>query len=192
MLHSNPLLDALLTRFAGGAQQQPQQPAAPQPQPQQPLRPGGGTSWLSALTGGQNFANNPANGFQPTAGDHLQGIAHSMMQHYRGKGGEYGGPQLNPGVNASPDAPALAQILAALGPGGQPGGPGQGPLAAPAITGGPLPPAVGGAVPMDAGDSYFLRPGGAQARQGMVPPTMQTAGNGWGSLRPLMQGGGVY
>lgn len=40
-------------------------------------------SWLAALTGAGQFANNPANGFQPTFGDALQGIGHSMAEHYR-------------------------------------------------------------------------------------------------------------
>lgn len=39
--------------------------------------------FLSKLTGAQAFANNPANGFKPTFGDGLQGIGHSMMEHYR-------------------------------------------------------------------------------------------------------------
>lgn len=39
--------------------------------------------WLVAATGAQQFANNPANNFMPTAGDALQGIGHSMMEHYR-------------------------------------------------------------------------------------------------------------
>lgn len=39
--------------------------------------------WLAQLTGAGAFANNPANGFAPTFGDGLQGIGHSLMEHYR-------------------------------------------------------------------------------------------------------------
>lgn len=39
--------------------------------------------WLANLTGANAFANNPANGFQPTMGDAAQGIGHDMMEHYR-------------------------------------------------------------------------------------------------------------
>lgn len=39
--------------------------------------------WLIHATGAQSFANNPLNGFTPTIGDALQGIGHSMMEHYR-------------------------------------------------------------------------------------------------------------
>ena len=109
-------------------------------------------SWLSALTGGNKFANNPANGFVPTFGDHLQGIGHSMMQHYRGEGGNYGGPKLIDGVNVAPGTAGpsakLSDILPALNPG--PGGPvpqinpgvptGPAPLAP--TTGRPMPPVL--------------------------------------------------
>jgi hypothetical protein len=40
-------------------------------------------SWLANLTGATQFANNPANNFAPTFGDALQGIGHSMAEHYR-------------------------------------------------------------------------------------------------------------
>ena len=39
--------------------------------------------WLIKATGAAQFANNPNNGFQPTIGDALQGIGHSMMENYR-------------------------------------------------------------------------------------------------------------
>lgn len=75
-------------------------------------------AWLAALTNANKFANNPANSFQPTLGDALQGIGSSMMQHYRG--------QPNPGAGmlradaVAPTAPLpppqalpLAQIIGA-------------------------------------------------------------------------------
>jgi hypothetical protein len=40
-------------------------------------------SWLASMTGAQAFANNPLNGFQPTMGDAMQGIGHSLAEHYR-------------------------------------------------------------------------------------------------------------
>jgi hypothetical protein len=40
-------------------------------------------SWLMNATGAGAFANNPANGFKATLGDAMQGIGHSMMEHYR-------------------------------------------------------------------------------------------------------------
>ena len=40
-------------------------------------------AWFANMTGAQAFAQNPANGFQPTLGDAFQGIGHSMMEHYR-------------------------------------------------------------------------------------------------------------
>lgn len=39
--------------------------------------------WLAKATGANPFAMNPANGFNPTVGDAMQGIGHSMMEHYR-------------------------------------------------------------------------------------------------------------
>lgn len=39
--------------------------------------------WFSKITNAAAFANNPANGFQPTLGDAMQGIGNSMMEHYR-------------------------------------------------------------------------------------------------------------
>ena len=57
-------------------------------------------SWLAGLTGANKFANNPANGFAATFGDMAQAAGHSMAQHYRGKGGQYGGQPLVPGVNS--------------------------------------------------------------------------------------------
>jgi hypothetical protein len=56
--------------------------------------------WLIKATGAAQFANNPANGFKPTAGDALQGIGHSLMEHYR--------------ANAAPQQPA-AQPAAPIG-----------------------------------------------------------------------------
>ncbi len=55
-------------------------------------------NWLSALTGAKQFANNPRNNFQPTFGDGLQGIGHSMMQHHRGQGGKPSAPSPLAGV----------------------------------------------------------------------------------------------
>lgn len=97
-------------------------------------------SWLANLTGANAFANNPANGFQPTFGDALQGIGHDMMQHYRG-------PQQSAGAVPAIAAPATGQGLdpatlmkflsvihpqqaGVVGPQGLPGGaPVQSPLA---------------------------------------------------------------
>jgi hypothetical protein len=50
-------------------------------------------SWLSALTGANKFA---APGGQANFGDLLQAGGHSIMQHYRGQGGQFGAePPLN-------------------------------------------------------------------------------------------------
>lgn len=76
--------------------------------------------WLAALTGAGQFANNPANNFAPTFGDGLQGIGHSMMQHYRGQGGQPAQPAGAPlgqtgtigdllaGLGGAPTAPIQA------------------------------------------------------------------------------------
>jgi len=56
-------------------------------------------SWLIDATGAQPFANNPANNFQPTLGDAMQGIGHSMMSHYRRDPTEApGGPPTPPAL----------------------------------------------------------------------------------------------
>lgn len=60
-------------------------------------------SWLTQASGAQAFANNPANGFQPTMGDVAQGIGHSMMQHYRRADGQ-------PEAQAQGAAPAPAAM----------------------------------------------------------------------------------
>lgn len=73
-------------------------------------------SWLAGLTGADKFANNPANGFAATLGDFAQAAGHSMAQHYRGKGGTYGGPELVPGVNASPDMVQMLPTAPTAGP----------------------------------------------------------------------------
>lgn len=85
-------------------------------------------SWLTALTGGQQFANNPANNFQATLGDGLQGIGHSMMQHYRGQGGQPSA-QGNPaeGLLAALTKDAQPQVL----PGQAPQQPQLGPVPTP-------------------------------------------------------------
>lgn len=84
-------------------------------------------NWLAGLTGADKFANNPANGFGATLGDMAQAAGHSMAQHYRGKGGTYGGTPLIPGENVSPD---LAASLASIIPGAR----------GPEIAGSALPP----------------------------------------------------
>lgn len=64
--------------------------------------------WLIDMTGAMQFANNPANGFQPTMGDALQGIGHSMMEHYRQQlGNRVQGAQGMPGPPGSPGALSL-------------------------------------------------------------------------------------
>lgn len=76
-------------------------------------------NWLSGATGANAFAANPANGYQPTVGDALQGIGHDMMQHYRA------GPSNTSwgGSNASPSAAGGAQglqgLMSLLAPKGQ-------------------------------------------------------------------------
>lgn len=80
-------------------------------------------NWLAGLTGANKFANNPLNGFQATLGDLGQSAVHSMLQHYRGKGGTYGGPAIIEGLNGGPGTatpipevmptPSLASILPA-------------------------------------------------------------------------------
>jgi hypothetical protein len=76
-------------------------------------------NWLAGLTGANKFANNPANGFQATLGDLLQAGGHSILQHYRGNGGQYGGQKLEPGVNVGAGVnlgrQPLAQALQGLG-----------------------------------------------------------------------------
>lgn len=100
-------------------------------------------NWLAGLTGADKFANNPANGFGATLGDMAQAAGHSMAQHYRGKGGTYGGPEIIAGLNGSTGATdnyvrerlsSLADIL--------PGSSG------PAITGEALPPAANAQPPL--------------------------------------------
>lgn len=66
-------------------------------------------NWLVQATGAMKFANNPANGFQPTMGDAMQGIGHSMMNHYRnGQGTPPAGGAPQP---APPPAPMFAAGL---------------------------------------------------------------------------------
>lgn len=60
-------------------------------------------SWLVNAAGAMQFANNPANGFQPTMGDVAQGIGHSMMEHYRAGG-------MAPPATGAPAAPAPSLI----------------------------------------------------------------------------------
>lgn len=74
-------------------------------------------NWLAALTGARQFANNPANNYNPTLGDAFQGIGHSMMQHYRGQGGQPGKP-MAPQINGGPDGLTPAIVAQALGPKG--------------------------------------------------------------------------
>lgn len=82
-------------------------------------------SWLAGLTGANKFANNPETGFQANLGDLFQSAGHSMAQHYRGKGGTYGGNPLIEGLNAGPGlstpipaqpAETLSSILPAAPP----------------------------------------------------------------------------
>lgn len=123
-------------------------------------------SWLAGLTGADKFANNPANGFRATFGDMAQAAGHSIMQHYRGQGGKYGGPTLTPGVNANP---SLASVLSGLGP----------KTPAPqreAITGGELP-TVSNPSPMAAQPEPVSNPAQAQAITSLL-----NGGNPWGRL----------
>lgn len=81
-------------------------------------------NWLSSLTGAQAFANNAANGFQPTIGDALQGIGHSMMEYQRAHTiPGYGVPKtdsiVQPGVNAPPTVPLVAPAPVVPAPIGQ-------------------------------------------------------------------------
>lgn len=72
--------------------------------------------WLIKATGAMKFANNPANNFQPTIGDALQGIGHSMMTHYRrGQEGQAGSAAQQPAVPAVPAVPPV-QIAAPPSP----------------------------------------------------------------------------
>lgn len=61
-------------------------------------------NWLAGLTGANRFANNPANGFRANLGDMAQAAGHSMLQHYRGKGGTYGGNPIIEGLNGGAGA----------------------------------------------------------------------------------------
>lgn len=64
--------------------------------------------WLAQITGAMQFANNPANSFQPTVGDAFQGIGHDMMEHFRAGSG-----QASPGTAANsplPAQPTMAQL----------------------------------------------------------------------------------
>jgi len=121
-------------------------------------------SWLTALTGGQQFANNPANGFRATFGDGLQGIGHSMMEHYRGTAGANTG-----GVQGLDPA-----ILALIKGGGQPqvnGGPGAEMGMKPQLQNVQQPQVNGG--------------GGVTPFTSSLPQTQNSLAQKWGSLAPL-------
>ena len=118
-------------------------------------------SWITALTGADKFANNPENGFAPTWGDALQGIGHSLMQHYRGQGGTYGGPTLFGGVNAAPGMGINGKLADILGPQINPGL--------------PVDPRLG---------MKPMAPTGPQVNPGI--PAQVGASSNWGSLQPLM------
>lgn len=60
--------------------------------------------WLVQASGAMKFANNPANGFAPTMGDVMQGIGHSLAEHYRNGQGVAPGAAPAP----APAAPSLA------------------------------------------------------------------------------------
>jgi hypothetical protein len=69
-------------------------------------------TWLSKMTGAEAFATNPNNMFQPTLGDALQGIGHSMAEHYRrGQGAGMPSPLAGPqATTPAPEPVALPQI----------------------------------------------------------------------------------
>lgn len=78
-------------------------------------------AWLIKATGANAFANNPANGFQPTLGDALQGVGHSMMEHYRrGTGQEVPQSPVNVDPTGSYKPSDADGIFGALGGGGLP------------------------------------------------------------------------
>lgn len=146
-------------------------------------------SWLAGLTGADKFANNPANGFSANIGDMMQAAGHSMAQHYRGKGGAYGGPEIIAGLNGSTGATdnyvrernsSLAGIL--------PGSSG------PAITGGALAPAANAQPPLGAAAPAEMSPearAAITARLNGAPAWGQadpTVGTGQPSALPGMAG----
>ena len=65
-------------------------------------------SWLSNITGAMQFANNPANNFQPTVGDAFQGIGHSMMEHFRAGQGQPASAPAAPMIGQQPTVGQLA------------------------------------------------------------------------------------
>lgn len=91
-------------------------------------------NWLAGLTNARTFANNPANNFQPTWGDALQGIGSSMKTHWNRnfanpQGAAPQGPQgqnspvpLQTGIAPSGQGglPALSAILEGLRGGANP------------------------------------------------------------------------
>lgn len=62
-------------------------------------------AWLVQATGAMKFATNPASPGVPTMGDALQGIGHSMANHYRRNQGQAQAP----GAAPAP-APAAAPM----------------------------------------------------------------------------------
>lgn len=110
-------------------------------------------SWLIALTNAGKFAEP---GGQPNLGDAMQGIGHSMMQHYRGA--PMSGGQL---PMVPPQGDVIANILAK---GAQPG-----PQVLPGMPQLPGPSPVGGSPQM--GQIDF-----ANALQGLNAPRLN---NGW-------------
>lgn len=124
-------------------------------------------SWLAGLTGANKFANNPANGFRATLGDMGQAAAHSMLQHYRGQGGKYGGSPIIEGLNGGPGSatpfPQPAPEVMPLAPGASSG---------PKIEGGLLPP--------------VMPPAPVQVPSGPISPS-----GAWGQTAPNPVGSGV-
>lgn len=140
--------------------------------------------WLAGLTNARQFANNPANNFQPTMGDALQGIGSSMATHWRrnfanpeagtGQAGPAVGMPLQTGIPqaAAGLAPGLEAILSGLR------GEGPNPYASPAPA---LTPAPG---VIQAGTQGF---GGGGGMQTQLPVQGSPAGlaTRWGLNNPL-------
>jgi hypothetical protein len=144
-------------------------------------------SWLAGLTGADKFANNPANGFQANLGDLAQAAGHSLLQHYRGKGGTYGGNPIIEGLNGGPGtatplpqppAETLANILPSIG----------------GISGGPLAPAENAQLPFAGAELIQENQPPAPAPMDPQARSMLTAalnGGGqqpWGQLPAALQG----
>lgn len=131
-------------------------------------------SWLAGLTGADKFANNPANGFAANLGDMAQAAGHSMLQHYRGKGGTYGGNPIIEGLNggpgtATPIPQPAAETLPTIAPLGA------------SINGGSLPSVQNPTVPpgqADAGDQAFLDRYAQQGFEGQPAAWGQAAPTG--------------